>query len=70
MNEATNFLSRYRVPLGRRPIITPDHGEQCRQGSGAQGEWQIVPAKVRRDSQGSLPKTALNAYLDEIATEL
>jgi hypothetical protein len=31
---------------------------------------QIVPAKVRRDSQGSLPKTGLNTYLDDIAAEL
>jgi hypothetical protein len=26
--------------------------------------------KVRRDSQGSLPKTAASAYLDDNATEL
>jgi hypothetical protein len=31
---------------------------------------QIVLAKVRRDSQGSLPKTGVNAYLDDNATEL
>ena len=30
----------------------------------------MVPAKVRRDSQGSLPKTALNTYLNDNATEL
>ena len=34
------------------------------------GGWQIVPAKVRRDSQGSLPKTGPNTYLDDNATEL
>jgi hypothetical protein len=31
---------------------------------------QIEPAKVRRDSQGSLPKIAINPYLDDNATEL
>jgi hypothetical protein len=31
---------------------------------------QIVPAKVRRDSQGSLPKTEPSTYLDDNATEL
>jgi hypothetical protein len=34
------------------------------------GERQIVPAKVRRDSQGSLPKTGPNTYLDDNAMEL
>jgi hypothetical protein len=34
------------------------------------GSHQIVLSKVRRDSQGSLPKTASNPYLDEKATEL
>jgi hypothetical protein len=34
------------------------------------GEWPIVPAKVRHDSQGSLPKTAAKPYLDDIALEL
>jgi hypothetical protein len=33
-------------------------------------EWPIVPAKIRRDSQGSLPKTVANAYLDDNAPEL
>jgi hypothetical protein len=31
---------------------------------------QIEPAKVRRDSQGSLPKFATSPYLDDNATEL
>jgi hypothetical protein len=30
----------------------------------------VGAAKIRRDSQGSLPKTAPHAYLDEKATEL
>jgi hypothetical protein len=30
----------------------------------------IVPAKAWRDSQGSLPKTGPDAYLDDNATEL
>jgi hypothetical protein len=37
---------------------------------GAPAGSQIVLSKVRRDSQGSLPKTASNTYLDENATEL
>jgi hypothetical protein len=32
--------------------------------------WPIVQVKVRHDSQGSLPKTAANPYLDDIAPEL
>jgi hypothetical protein len=31
---------------------------------------QIVLVKVRRDSQGSLPKTAASTYLDDNAMEL
>jgi hypothetical protein len=31
---------------------------------------QIVPVKVWRDSQSSLPKTGPNAYLDDKAMEL
>jgi hypothetical protein len=31
---------------------------------------QKAAAKVRRDSQGSLPKTATCSYLDDKATEL
>jgi hypothetical protein len=46
---------------------------------GAESAIQIGPptgyagvgtAKLRRDSQGSLPKIASHAYLDEKATEL
>jgi hypothetical protein len=33
-------------------------------------EVQIERVKVRRDSQGSLPKTGASAYVDENATEL
>jgi hypothetical protein len=29
-----------------------------------------VPAKVRRDSQGSLPKSVISTYLNEKAVEL
>jgi hypothetical protein len=35
-----------------------------------QGAGQIVPAKVARDSQGSLPKFMANAYVDDNTTEL
>jgi hypothetical protein len=31
---------------------------------------EISRAKLRRDSQGSLPKTGTRAYLDDNATEL
>jgi hypothetical protein len=34
------------------------------------GPERGVWTKVRRDSQGSLPKTAANTYLDDNATEL
>jgi hypothetical protein len=34
------------------------------------GGGQIEPAKVRRDSQGSLPKIAISPYLNDNATEL
>jgi hypothetical protein len=30
----------------------------------------VAPAKVRRDSQGSLPKSAITPYLNEKAVEL
>jgi hypothetical protein len=36
----------------------------------APGRARIERAKVRRDSQGSLPKTEVSAYLDDNATEL
>jgi hypothetical protein len=31
---------------------------------------QLMRAKVRRDSQGSLPKTGSNTYLDDKSMEL
>jgi hypothetical protein len=33
-------------------------------------DLQIEQVKVRRDSQGSLPKTGASTYVDEKATEL
>jgi hypothetical protein len=33
-------------------------------------EFELNSRKARRDSQGSLPKTGINPYLDEIAMEL
>jgi hypothetical protein len=42
--------------------------------SAIEAAWEragpAVPAKAWRDSQGSLPKTGSNAYLDDNATEL
>jgi hypothetical protein len=32
--------------------------------------WPDLPAKAWRDSQGSLPKTGFDTYLDENSTEL
>jgi hypothetical protein len=53
-----------------RPYINSGKGEKCQLCRLSGPLSKIQPAKVRRDSQGSLPKSAICAYLDDNATEL
>jgi hypothetical protein len=56
------------VRSGFQPDLTQLTGRQV--SAIAPGKWRIRPVEIPRDSQGSLPKIATNAYHDENATEL
>jgi hypothetical protein len=43
---------------------------KCHQSPVFEPVTKFEQAKVRRDSQGSLPKTGVSSYLDDNATEL